>query len=104
MAGLTADERAALLDSLRRLLADRCAESDVRRIMASETGHDAALWRALADLGVVGLTVPEQHGGAGLGAIELELVMEAAGAALLATAWGARRLFARLNAPAGEAA
>lgn len=83
MAGLTADEGAALLDSLRRLLADRCAESDVRRIMASETGHDAALWRALADLGVVGLTVPEQHGGAGLGAIELELVMEAAGAALL---------------------
>jgi len=83
MAGLTADERAALLDSLRRLLAGRCAESDVRRIMASETGHDAALWRALADLGVVGLTVPEEHGGAGLGAIELELVMEAAGASLL---------------------
>lgn len=83
MAGLTADERAALLESLRRLLADRCAESDVRRIMASETGHDPALWRALADLGVVGLTVPEEHGGAGLGAIELELVMEAAGAALL---------------------
>ncbi len=83
MAGLTADERAALLESLRRLLADRCAESDVRRIMASETGHDPALWRALADLGLVGLTVPEEHGGAGLGAIELELVMEAAGAALL---------------------
>ena len=35
MAGLTADERAALLESLRRLLADRCAESDVRRIMAA---------------------------------------------------------------------
>ena len=83
MAELTAEERGALLDSIRRLLADRCAESDVRRIMDSDTGFDRALWRALADLGVVGLTVPEEHGGAGLGPVELELVMEAAGAALL---------------------
>ncbi len=83
MAELTAQEREALLDSFRRLLADRCTESDVRRIMDSESGHDAALWRALVDMGVVGLTVPEKDGGAGLGAIELELMMEAAGAALL---------------------
>jgi len=83
MAELTVEECAALLDSVRRLLADRCAESDVRRIMESESGHDAALWRALADLGMAGLTVPEEHGGAGLSAIELGLVMEAAGAALL---------------------
>jgi alkylation response protein AidB-like acyl-CoA dehydrogenase len=78
-----AADRAALVDSVRRLLAHRCAEADVRRIMASESGHDPALWRALADLGVVGLTIPHAHGGAGLGAIELELVMEEAGAALL---------------------
>ncbi|QKS01519.1 acyl-CoA/acyl-ACP dehydrogenase [Sphingomonas sp. CL5.1] len=83
MAELTAEERGALLDSVRRLLADRCAESDVRRVMDSDSGFDRALWRALADLGVVGLTVPEEHGGAGLGPVELELVMEAAGAALL---------------------
>lgn len=80
---LAADDCAALLDSVRRLLADRCTEADVRRIMASETGHDPELWRALADLGVVGLTAPEAHGGAGLSAVELELVMEKAGAALL---------------------
>jgi alkylation response protein AidB-like acyl-CoA dehydrogenase len=82
-AAVDATDRAALIDSVRRLLADRCAEADVRRIMASETGHDPALWRALANLGVVGLTIAEAHGGAGLGAIELELVMEEAGAALL---------------------
>lgn len=80
---ITVEDRTALLDSVARLLADRCTESDVRRIMASDSGHDPALWRALADLGVVGLTVPEAHGGAGLGPVELELVMEAAGAALL---------------------
>jgi alkylation response protein AidB-like acyl-CoA dehydrogenase len=80
---LDATDRAALIDSVRRLLADRCTQADVRRIMDSETGHDPSLWRALADLGVTGLTAPEASGGAGLGTIELELVMEEAGAALL---------------------
>lgn len=80
---LAADDRAALIESVRRLLADRCAETDVRRIMDSETGHDPGLWRALADLGLPALTVPEAQGGMGLGAVELELVMEEAGAALL---------------------
>ena len=80
---LDAADRTALVDSVQRLLTDRCTEADVRRIMASQSGHDPTLWRALAELGVVGLTVPKAPGGAGLGAVELELVMEAAGAALL---------------------
>ncbi|PCG14330.1 MULTISPECIES: acyl-CoA dehydrogenase family protein [Sphingomonas] len=82
-AALTHEERSALIDSVRRLLADRCTEGDVRRIIDSDSGHDPALWRALVDLGIAGLTVPEAHGGAGLGATELELVMEEAGAVLL---------------------
>jgi alkylation response protein AidB-like acyl-CoA dehydrogenase len=80
---IDAGDRAALVDSVRRLLADLCAEADVRRIMDSESGYDPALWQALAELGVVGLTTPEASGGAGLGAVELGLVMEEAGAALL---------------------
>ena len=82
-AALEPDDRAALIDSVRRLLADRCTEADVRRIMDGECGHDPELWRVLADLGVVGLLVPGVSGGAGLSAPELELVMEEAGAALL---------------------
>lgn len=82
-ASLDSDDRVALIESVRRLLADRCTEADVRRIMDSESGHDPDLWRALADLGVVGLVAPEASGGAGLSAVELELVMEEAGAALL---------------------
>ena len=82
-AGVTVEDRAALIDSVRRLLADRCAQADVRRIMDSETGHDPDLWRALADLGLAGLTIASEHGGAGLGPVELGLVMEEVGAALL---------------------
>lgn len=97
-----AREIEALLDPVRRLLVDRCTERDVRRIMASDDGHDAGLWRALCDLGLPGLTSAEAIGGAGLGAIAVERVMEEAGAALLPapliSAWVACAL---LNA-AGE--
>lgn len=83
MTVLTHEDRVALVDSVRRLLADRCTEGDVRRIMDGETGHDPALWRALAEMGLPGLAIASEHGGAGLGAVELGLVMEEAGAALL---------------------
>ena len=83
MASLSPEERVALRDSVSRLLADHSAEADVRRTMETEAGYDADLWRSLADMGVVGLVVEEAYGGAGAGPMELELVMEEAGAALL---------------------
>jgi alkylation response protein AidB-like acyl-CoA dehydrogenase len=83
MSTITAEDRAAFQDAARRLLADHCTEADVRRTMELEAGYDPALWRQLADLGIVGMIVDEVHGGAGAGPMELELVMEEVGAALL---------------------
>ena len=83
MATLTAEDRTALTDSLRRLLTDQSSEAQVRQTMETETGYDPALWRQLAEMGVVGLVIEEAYGGAGLGPVELELVMEEAGATLL---------------------
>jgi alkylation response protein AidB-like acyl-CoA dehydrogenase len=83
MATLAAEDRTALTDALRRLLADKSAEADVRRVMETPEGYDPALWRQLAEMGVVGLIVDPEHGGAGAGPVELEAVMEEAGAALL---------------------
>jgi alkylation response protein AidB-like acyl-CoA dehydrogenase len=83
MTTLAAEDRTALVDALSRLLGDRCAEADVRRTMETAEGYDPALWAQLAEMGVVGLIVDEAYGGAGAGPVELELVMEAAGAALL---------------------
>ena len=80
---ITAEDRTALTDSLRRLLADKSSEADVRRMMETPSGYDPALWRELADMGVVGLVIEEAYGGVGAGPVELELVMEEAGAALL---------------------
>jgi alkylation response protein AidB-like acyl-CoA dehydrogenase len=83
MATITNDDRAALVDALHRLLADRCTEADVRRTMDSGTGHDPALWAQLSAMGIAGLLVDESHGGAGGSAVDIEAVMEEAGAALL---------------------
>jgi alkylation response protein AidB-like acyl-CoA dehydrogenase len=56
----------------------------VRRLMATETGYDPAVWRQLSDeLALPGIHVPEQYGGAGFGMVELGIVMEELGRSLL---------------------
>jgi len=76
-------ERAELRTAVGELLADKCTEADVRRVMETEDGYDADLWRALAEQGVLGMLVDADHGGMGFGALELEAVAEETGAALL---------------------
>ena len=83
MTTLSAEERTAIQDSVRRLLADQSSESQVRQTMETETGFDAGLWGQLCEMGIAGLLIDEAHGGSGAGPLELELVMEEAGAALL---------------------
>ncbi|HEU5158824.1 MAG TPA: acyl-CoA dehydrogenase family protein [Streptosporangiaceae bacterium] len=76
--GLTA-ELAALRDTVRAFLAEACPPA-ARRDAAP---GDPALWRRLAgELGLVGLAVPEEYGGAGGGMIELAVVCEELGRAL----------------------
>lgn len=81
---ITADERAAIRESFARLLTDQCSEEDVRRTMETDAGYDPALWQAMADMGILGLIVAPEHGGIGAGPVEIEMVMEEAGARLLA--------------------
>jgi alkylation response protein AidB-like acyl-CoA dehydrogenase len=83
LAAITAEDRTALTDSLKRLLADHASEAEVRRVMETASGYDPALWRQLAEMGIVGLVIEEEYGGVGAGPVELERVMEETGAALL---------------------
>jgi alkylation response protein AidB-like acyl-CoA dehydrogenase len=76
-------ERLALRSAVRDLLGEACTESDVRQVMVSDDGFDRALWRRMAELGVVGMLIDPRYGGAGLGPAELEAVTEETGAALL---------------------
>ncbi len=83
MTVITAEERVAFQDAARRLMADHSTEADVRRTMETSEGYDPSLWKQLAEIGIIGLAIPEDFGGVGAGPVELELVMEEAGAALL---------------------
>jgi alkylation response protein AidB-like acyl-CoA dehydrogenase len=80
--GVTA-EQDELRDSVRRFLADRAPISRVRELMETEDGIDRAVWeQAGAQLGLLGLAVPEEYGGAGFSFAEQAIVLEELGAAL----------------------
>jgi alkylation response protein AidB-like acyl-CoA dehydrogenase len=67
--------------SVRDLLADRCDPSSVIALYDGDRALVAPLWKALAtDLGLAGLLVPEEHGGAGASAREAAVVLEELGA------------------------
>jgi alkylation response protein AidB-like acyl-CoA dehydrogenase len=72
-----------LKDSARKFFAGECPSSEIRRLMETDTAYDAALWAKLADQGYTGIIFPEEYGGVGLGKVELMLLMEEAGRALL---------------------
>jgi alkylation response protein AidB-like acyl-CoA dehydrogenase len=78
----SAEDRQALREAVASLLADRCTEADVRRVMATPAGYDDQLWAHLAGQGLLGLLVPERHGGAGATFEEVGVVLEELGRAL----------------------
>src|SRR5271165_351486 len=72
-----------LKDSARKFFAGECPSAEVRRLMETETAYDAALWAKLTEQGYTGIIFSEEYGGVGLGKVELMLLMEEAGRALL---------------------
>ena len=77
-------EQEELRTMVRRFLNDKSPESEVRRLMATEEGYDPAVWRQMAEeLALQGLGIPEEYGGQGFGPVELYVVFEEMGAALL---------------------
>ena len=72
-----------LKDTARKFFAGESPIAAVRKAMETETSYDAALWAKLAEQGFTGIITPEEYGGMGLGKVELALLMEEAGYALL---------------------
>ncbi len=78
------DEQEELRRTVRAFLADTSPETEMRRLMETPEGFDRALWRRMGtELGLQGLAVPEEYGGAGYGPVEVGVVMEELGRALL---------------------
>lgn len=78
------DDQRRLQDAAGRALTARSTSKEVRRVLEGEAAYSAGTWRALAELGALGIAIPEQWGGSGLGYLELCLVAEEAGRNLAA--------------------
>ena len=78
------EEQEELRRSVRRFLDDKSPETEVRRLMETADGYDPAVWSQMAkQLGLQGLTIPEEYGGSGYTYVELIVVLEEMGRALL---------------------
>ncbi len=77
------EEQYQLRDAARDFFAGECPPSHVRAMWDDQTGRSPALWRAMAETGFVGLTIPEEHGGLGMDEVDLVLLLEEAGRAAL---------------------
>ncbi len=81
---VVSEEQEELRDTVRRFLEDKSPSAEVRRLMDTEEGYSRAVWEQMAtQLGLQGLIVPERWGGAGLSQVELAIVLEEMGRALL---------------------
>jgi alkylation response protein AidB-like acyl-CoA dehydrogenase len=74
------DDQLLFRDTVRDLFDKACRPDDVRAAWAGD-GRLPDVWAALADMGVLGLQVPDAHGGLGLNELDLVLVLEETGRA-----------------------
>jgi alkylation response protein AidB-like acyl-CoA dehydrogenase len=88
----------------RRLLAERSPIAEVRRLASDDLGFDRSLFADIAKLGWIGLTVAPEHGGLGLDALHLALLMEEMGRVLLPSPYFASLLALFAIESAGAAA
>jgi alkylation response protein AidB-like acyl-CoA dehydrogenase len=78
------EEQEELRKAVRRFLEDKSPETEVRRLMETESGYDPAVWAQMGEqLGLQGLAIPEEFGGSGYTYVELVVVLEEMGRALL---------------------
>jgi len=77
------EEQEMLKNSAREFLEKECPEEHVRAMEDDEKGYSPALWKKMADLGWQGLMVPEKYGGADFSYLDLCVLVEETGRALL---------------------
>jgi len=78
------EEQEQLRDAVRKFLEAKSPESEVRTLMETTDGYDPAVWSQMAkELGLQSLHIPEAYGGQGFSWVELGIVLEEMGRALL---------------------
>ncbi|CCD92650.1 putative acyl-CoA dehydrogenase [Bradyrhizobium sp. ORS 375] len=76
------DDQKQLRDQARKFLAEKCPPKAVRVVLDGKETYDRALWKGFAEMGFLGVAIPEEYGGAGAGHLELCVIAEEVGRAL----------------------
>ncbi len=76
------EEQELLRQEVRKFLDGQCSLDEVRRVSETPNGYSSEHWKQLAELGWLGLVIPEGYGGAGLGWEELVVLLEETGRTL----------------------
>ena len=76
------DEQQQIKRTAKEFLASRYKPERIRELSETENGFEDSDWTEMAELGWPGLALPEEHGGQGLGIVELAAVFEEMGFAL----------------------
>jgi alkylation response protein AidB-like acyl-CoA dehydrogenase len=98
------EEQQILRAEVRKFLDAHAGMDEVRRLMESPDGYSPELWKETARLGWQGLLVPEALGGAGLGFVDLTVLLEECGRTLFPSPLLASSLAVRALAQNGTAA
>jgi alkylation response protein AidB-like acyl-CoA dehydrogenase len=77
------EEQRLLAETLRRFLASGYSFDARAKIIASAPGWSEDVWAALAEMGVLGVPFDAEHGGYGGSTVDMMIVMEALGEALV---------------------
>ena len=96
----TSDQQ-LLKNSARAFLDEHCKPTIVRASWDDPRGDNDAMWKEMAQLGWLGLSLPEAHGGSGLGMVETAILLEEMGRAACPGAYWPTMLAAGALAEAG---
>jgi hypothetical protein len=97
------DEQRTFQTSMRTFLEHECTPQQIRALWESDTGRSKERWSRLADMGLLGVLVPERQGGLGMDEIDLVLLLEETGRAALPSPSSTRPPSACRCSPASRA-
>ncbi|MFW6105286.1 MAG: acyl-CoA dehydrogenase family protein [Chloroflexota bacterium] len=77
------EEQEMLKKAARDFLADKCPKTFIKEMEESEAGYSKELWKEMAELGWMGLALPEKYGGGNMNFLDLGVLLEEMGRACL---------------------
>jgi alkylation response protein AidB-like acyl-CoA dehydrogenase len=98
------EEQQLLQETIRGFVENECPLARLREIFDGDSDYNPALWQGLVEMGVAGLTVPEQYGGAEMELLDLALVAEILGAGAVPSPFFGHSLAAIAISLGGDAA